>query len=86
MEKKLQAVYKDGALRLEEPVQLRDLQRVTVIIIDSSAIDDDLSGYFTAEEWADAAHDTVTWDDARQALSEISGSLSNAVTAQRQER
>lgn len=67
-------------------MQLRDLQRVTVIIIDSSAIDDDLSGYFTAEEWADAAHDTVTWDDARQALSEISGSLSNAVTAQRQER
>jgi len=86
MEKKLQAVYKDGVLRLEEPVQLKELQRVTVIIIDSPAIDDDLNGYFTAEEWAEAARDTVTWDDARQALSEISGSLSDVVTAQRQER
>ena len=86
MERKLQAVYKDGALRLEEPVELKELQRVTVIITDSPAIDDDLSGYFTVEEWAEAAHDTVTWNDARQALSEISGSLSDAVTAQRQER
>ena len=86
MEKKLQAVYKDGALRLEEPVQLKELQRVTIIITDSPAIHDDLSGYVRAEEWADAAHDPVTWNDVRRALSEISGSLSNAVTAQRQER
>jgi predicted DNA-binding antitoxin AbrB/MazE fold protein len=86
MEKKIQAVYKDGVLRLEEPLQLKEMQRVTVTITDSPAIDDDLAGYFTPEEWAAAAHDGITWDDVRTALSEISGSLSDAVTAQRQER
>ena len=55
-------------------------------ITDSPAIDDDLAGYFTPEEWAQAAHDRVTWDDVRQALSKISGSLSDTVIAQRQER
>jgi len=86
MEKKIQAVYKDGVLRLEEPLPLKDMQRVIVTITDSPAIDDDLTGYFTPEEWAGAAHDPITWDDVRTALSEISGSLSDAVTAQRQER
>ena len=65
MEKKLQAVYKDGVLRLEEPVRLKEMQRVTVIITDSPVIDDDLTGYFTPEEWAEAAQDTITWNDAR---------------------
>ena len=32
------------------------------------------------------ANDTVTWDEVRQALAGISGSLSDAVSAQRQER
>ena len=86
MEKKVQAVYKDGVLRLEEPLQLEDMQQVTVIITDSPAVDDDLAGYFPPEKWAEAAHDPITWDDVRQALSKISGSLSDAVIAQRQER
>jgi predicted DNA-binding antitoxin AbrB/MazE fold protein len=86
MEKKLQAIYKDGVLRLEEPLQLKEMQQVTVTITDSPAIDDDLAGYFTREEWIEAAHDPVTWNDVRQALSDISGSLSDTVTAQRQER
>jgi predicted DNA-binding antitoxin AbrB/MazE fold protein len=86
MEKKLQAVYKDGVLRPEEPLQLEEMQQVTVTITDSPAIDDDLAGYFTPEKWAQAASDPITWDDVRQALSKISGSLSDAVIAQRQER
>jgi len=86
MEKKVQAVYKDGVLRPEEPLQLEDMQQVTVIIIDSPAVDDDLAGYFPPEKWVEAAHDPITWDDVRQALSKISGSLSDAVIAQRQER
>jgi predicted DNA-binding antitoxin AbrB/MazE fold protein len=86
MEKKLQAVYKDGVLRLGEPLQLKEMQRVTVTITDLPAVDDDLTGYFTPEEWAKAARDRITWEDVRQALSEISGCLSDTVTAQRQER
>jgi hypothetical protein len=62
------------------------MQQVTVTITDSPAIDDDLTGYFTPEEWAAAAHDPITWDDVRKALSEVRGSLSDTVTAQRQER
>lgn len=49
-------------------------------------IDDDLAGYFTAEKWAIARTDTVTWDDVRRVFAGITGSLSETVTAQRQER
>jgi len=86
MEKRLQAVYKHGALYPLEPLQLQDMQEVTLTITDTSAIDEDLAGYFTAEEWLEAETDTVTWDEVRQALAGISGSLSDAVTVQRQER
>lgn len=86
MEKIFQAVYKDGVLRPDEPLSLAEMQRVNVVIMDSLATDDDLAGYFAPEQWADAAHDRISRDDAREALSTISGSLSDAVAAQRQER
>jgi len=69
-------VYQGGVLRPLEALPLEEMQEVTVTITDSPAIDDDLAGYFTPEEWASAARDGITWDDARQALSKISGSLS----------
>ncbi len=86
MEKVFQAVYKDGLLRPDEPLSLAEMQRVNLVITDSLATDDDLTGYYSPEQWAEAAHDCVTRDDAREALSSISGSLSDAVTAQSQER
>ena len=86
MEKRLQAVYKDGVLQPMEPLPLEEMQRVTLTISDSLVIDDDLAGYFTPEEWAAAAHDGIQWEDVRQAFSGISGSLSDAVIAQRHER
>jgi len=88
MEKTIQAVFKDGVLRPDRPLQLEEMQRVTVTIAstDLPAIDEDLAGYFTPEEWADAAQDPISWDEVRQALSGISGSLSETVIAQRQER
>jgi predicted DNA-binding antitoxin AbrB/MazE fold protein len=86
MEKTLQAVYKDGVLLPMEPLCLDEMQQVTVTINDLASIDEDLAGYFTPEEWGAAARDDITWGDVRQALSKISGSLSGAVIAQRQER
>jgi predicted DNA-binding antitoxin AbrB/MazE fold protein len=86
MEKVFQAVYQNGVLRPDEPLSLAEMQRVNVVITESLATDDDLAGYFAPETWAEAAHDRITRDDAREALSSISGSLSDAVTAQRQER
>ena len=86
MEKTLQAVYKNGVLQPLEALGLGEMQQVTITITDLPVIDEDLAGYFTPDEWAMAAHDDITWDDARGALSKISGSLSDAVIAQRQER
>ena len=86
MEKRLQAVYKDGVLQPLEVVSLEDEQQVTVTITDPATVGQDVAGYFSVEEWADAAHDDISLDEVRRALSTISGSLSDAVIALRQER
>jgi len=54
MERRLQAVYKHGALYPLEPLQLQDMQEATLTITDTSAIDEDLAGYFAPEEWLEA--------------------------------
>ncbi len=59
---------------------------MTVTISDSTPIGQDLAGYFSPEEWAEAAHDDISLDDVKRALSTISGSLSDTVIALRQER
>ena len=86
MEKIVQAVYKDGVLEPLEAVPLEERQQVTVTISAPTLVTQDLAGYFTPEEWAEAAHDDISLDEVRQALSTISGSLSEAVIALRQER
>ena len=86
MEKTVQAVYDNGVLQPLEALQLEEKQQVTVTITDPRFVAQDVAGYFSAEEWAAASHDTVSLDEVRQALSTISGSLSDAVIAQRQER
>lgn len=86
MEKRLQAVYKDGVLQPLEPVPLQDRQQVTVTISDTAAVGQDVKGYFTPEEWSKAEDDDISLEQVRQALSTISGSLSEAVIALREER
>jgi len=86
MQKRLQAVYKDGVLQPLEALPLEDKQQVTVTITDPSTVGQDVAGYFSPEEWAEAAQDDISLDEVRRALSTISGSLSDAVIALRQER
>jgi predicted DNA-binding antitoxin AbrB/MazE fold protein len=86
MERRLQAVYKNGVLEPLETLPLEERQRVTVTITDPGPIGQDVAGYFSPEEWAQAAQDTITLDEVRRALATISGSLSDAVIAQREER
>ena len=86
MEKTLQAVYKDGVLHPLEALPLEERQQVTMTITDVTTAGQDVAGYFTHEEWAEAAHDDVTLDEVRRALSTISSSLSEAVIALRQDR
>jgi predicted DNA-binding antitoxin AbrB/MazE fold protein len=86
MERRLQAVYKDGVLQPLDALPLEDKQQVTMTITDSTTVGQDVTGYFSPEEWAEAAHDDISLDEVRRALSTISGSLSEAVVALRQER
>lgn len=86
MERRLQAVYENGVLQPLESVPLEEKQQVTVTISDLTTVGQDVKGYFSPEEWLEAAHDDVSLDEVRRALSTISGSLSDAVVALRQER
>ncbi len=79
-------MYKNGALQPLEGVQLQDGEQVTLTIGDPAIASRDLAGYFTPEEWAEAAQDDISLDEVRRALSTISCSLSDAVIALRQER
>ena len=79
-------MYKDGVLQPLEPVLLEERQQVTLTITDADAVGHDVSGYFTPEEWSKAERDDVSLEQVREALSTISGSLSEAVIALREER
>lgn len=79
-------MYENGVLHPLEPLPLDEKQQVTVTITDSGAVGQDVAGCLSIEEWAEAAHDDITLDEVRRALSTISGSLSDAVIALRQER
>lgn len=85
MEKTVQAVYKDGVLQPLEPLSLEERQQVTLTITEAAG-GQDARGYFTPEEWSRAEYDDISLEQVRQALSTISGSLSEAVIALREER
>ena len=86
MERRLQAVYKHGVIQPLEELPLEERQQVTVTIVDPGSVGQEIAAYFSAEEWAQAAQDPVSLDEVRRALATISGSLSDTVIAQREER
>ena len=86
MEKRFEAVYEHGVLRPLEALRLPDNLHVMVTIDNIAGNGHDLTGYFTPEEWEAAAHDQISLEEVRQALSSISGSLSDTVAASREDR
>jgi hypothetical protein len=42
-----------------ESVQLEERQQVTVTISEPTIFGEDVAGYFTPEEWAEAVHDNL---------------------------
>lgn len=86
MGKRLQAVYQNGVLQPLEALPLQEKQQVTVTITDPVIVGDEAARYFSPEEWAEALKDEVSLEEVRQAMSTMSGSLSDAVIALRQER
>ena len=86
MQKTFEAVYENGVLRPLEALRLPNNLHVTVTIEDLAATGRDLAGYFSSQEWETAAHDKISLDEVRQALSSIQGSLSDAVVTSREDR
>jgi len=86
MQKTFEAVYENGVLRPIEALRLPNNVRVTVTIGDLAATGQDLAGYFSPEEWEAAAHDEISLEEVRRALSSIPGCLSDTVVASREDR
>jgi len=87
MPRQVEAVYENGLLRLLEPLALEEHQRVTVIIEDAPI--DPLASWIDHEYHAAieaAVEPEPTLEAARKALLPISGSLSDAVRAERDAR
>ncbi|HWP93365.1 MAG TPA: antitoxin family protein [Thermodesulfobacteriota bacterium] len=77
MSKRLEAVYENGVLRLLEPLDLREHERVTLIVSKLPAIPSE-------EEWlvveclqlyAAEVDESISLEAVRKALSKIPGSL-----------
>jgi len=86
MEKTVQAVYENGALHPLEPLSLRERQQVTLTVSDAVEIPSNHPLLVSPDEWAETGSDDISLDEVRQALSTISGSLSEAVINERRER
>jgi len=86
MQKTFEAVYENCILRPLEALRLPDNLRVTVTIEELAASGQDVGGYFSPEGWEAAAHDPISLEEVRRALSSIPGSLSDTVVASREDR
>lgn len=88
MNKLLEAIYEQGVFRPLGPVDLREHQRVTLTIAEAGTV-------LPEEEWLDheylqrcagEADRSLRLDTVRAALSKIAGSLTDAFSAERDER
>ena len=86
MQKTFEAVYENGVLRPLETLALANRQHVQVTIAAMPELANEVAAYFEPEEWEASKHDDISLDVVRRALSSIRGSLSEAVTASRDER
>jgi predicted DNA-binding antitoxin AbrB/MazE fold protein len=87
MPRQVEAVYENGLLRPLEPLTLEEHQRVTVTIDDAAK--DSAASWIDHEYHAAleaSAEPEPTLEAVRKALSPISGSLSDAVRAERDAR
>lgn len=89
----LKAIYENGILRPLEPIALRENQEVTLFIQDAD--DDEIQDTKDDENLLDTeflkscridADTTVSLQAVRDALSKITGSLSDDIRAERDER
>jgi predicted DNA-binding antitoxin AbrB/MazE fold protein len=87
MHEPIEVVYENGVFRPLGPLpsQLREHQHLTVTINVSGALEDRLDLVYLAAAKRDA-DPTVSLDEVRRILAKVSGTLSQAVSAEREER
>lgn len=87
MHEQIEVVYENGVLRPLGPLpsQLREHQHLTVTIHTPGALQDRLDAACVAAAKKEA-DPTVSLEEVRQILSKVSGTLAQAVSAERDER
>jgi predicted DNA-binding antitoxin AbrB/MazE fold protein len=87
MPEAIEVVYENGVLRPLGPLppQLREHQRLTVLIDTPGSLEDRLDAACLAAARRDA-DPTVSLEEVRRILAKVPGSLAQAVIAEREER
>jgi predicted DNA-binding antitoxin AbrB/MazE fold protein len=83
--RKLQAVYENGILRPVEPLRLDEHQLVSVIVMDDTAPEEDLT-FESPSHFEPLADHSISLEAVRRALSRIPGSMDADFTTERDER
>ncbi len=88
MNRKLEAVYENGVLRPLEPLDLREHQRVSVIVspVPLAPSDEEWLDVDCLQLYAAEADESKSVEAVREALSKIPGSLTTDFIAEREER
>jgi predicted DNA-binding antitoxin AbrB/MazE fold protein len=88
MSKRLEAVYENGVLRPLESLDLREHQRVTVVVSEKPVTSPE-EAWLDVECWqrcATEADESISLEAVREALSKIPGSLTADFIAEREDR
>jgi hypothetical protein len=78
-------VTSDPSIKLSEE-EIEEVRRELQKICEQPGPGEHVLGFYTPEEWARAAHDTIAHEECQRALARIPGSLSQAVIEEREER
>ena len=86
--RKLETVYENGVLRPLEPLDLREHQRVSVIVspVPLAPSDEEWLDVDCLQLYAAEADESISVEAVREALSKIPGSLTTDFIAEREER
>jgi len=85
LKQQVEAIYENGVLRPLKPLELADQQRVRITIENGDPLADLVDTEY--EEWcALESKDAPSLEQARKILSKISGSLSDVIISERDQR
>ena len=85
LKQQVEAIYENGVLRPLKPLELADQQRVRITIEHGDPLADLVDTEY--EEWcALESKDAPSLEQARKILSKISGSLSDVIISERDQR